>query len=457
MKPEQRIEENKMGLMPVGRLLASMSWPAILSMTINSLYNIIDSVFVSDICEDALTAVTFVFPINMLMLSFGIGTAVGVNSLIARRLGARRVDEAQSAANHGLRLAFFNWILFALIGIFLSKSFMNAYSDIPYIIENGITYMQITTIGSIFIMIAIMIEKELQAMGNMLLPMISSILGAVVNIFLDWVLIFGHLGAPEMGVAGAAVATVIGQLCSMIFCIIVLFKVDKFYKIKIRGFKFNKQILKDIYVVGLPGIVMQSIGSVMQFGINAILAANETAVAVFGAYFRLQSFVFMPVFGMNQGAMPIMGYNYGAGNRHRLMTTFKLGIAAAFIYMSLGLVVFQIFPGQLLDIFHASDAMKEIGIPALKSISFCFVPAAFGIMMSAMFQATGHGTISMFASMIRQLVGILPIAYLMMKLYGLDMVWYAFPIAEIMGLIFSVTMLTRIYKKDIRNLSEIGN
>lgn len=450
---EERIVENKMGVMPIGKLLASMSWPAILSMMINALYNIVDSIFVANISEDALAAVTFVFPINMLIVSFGVGTGVGVNSLISRRLGAQRFEEANLAAEHGLRLALLNWLFFAIFGGIFAEIFMSAYSDIPHIVADGTAYMRITTVGSLFIMLTMMTEKTLQARGNMIFPMMSSLLGAIVNIILDPILIFGYFGMPKMGVTGAALATIIGQFCSMCFCMLALFKIDKFYKIRIRGFRFQWQTIKDIYEIGLPSIVMQSIGSIMLFGFNAILAKNTTAVAVLGVYFRLQSFVFMPVFGMNQGALPIMGYNYGARNRERLMHTFRLALIAAALYMFCGLIVFQLFPSNLLDIFEASFDMKEIGISALRMISLSFLPAAFGIMSTTVFQATAHGLFSLLASFIRQLVALLPIAWILMRLFGVELVWMAFPLAEIVGFVYSAFSLRYVYRKDIKNMT----
>ncbi len=448
-------QENKMGVMPIGRLLASMAWPAIISMTINALYNIVDSMFVAKISEDALAAVTYVFPINMLIVAFGVGTGVGVNSLIARRLGAKNFEEANYAAEHGLRLALINWALFAVFGAFFAKLFMSSYSDIPHIVDDGTAYMRITTIGSIFVMISMMTEKTLQARGNMILPMVSSLIGALTNIVLDPILIFGYFGMPKLGVTGAAAATVIGQFLSMCFCIIVLFKIDNFYKIRIKGFKFSAKIIKDIYEVGMPGIVMQAIGSVMLLGFNAILGEHTTAVAVLGVYFRLQSFIFMPVFGLNQGSMPIMGYNYGAGNRERLMRTFKVAFTAALVYMLFGFLLFQIFPKNLLDIFEASSQMKMIGISALRMISFCFIPASFGIMATAIFQATAHGVFSLLSSFIRQLASLLPIAWVLMRTLGVQYVWLAFPLAEIIGFIFSLIALKYVYSRDIKNLQSI--
>ena len=450
---------NKMGEMPVGRLILNMSWPAILSMLIQAFYNVVDSFFVSKLGEEALAALTYVNPIQFLIISFGVGTGVGINSLISRRLGAGRIEEANLAACHGYRLAFFNWGLFAIIGLFFAKPIMNLMSDNPYIIESGVIYMQIITIGCVFVMVQITSEKILQATGNMTLPMICSIVGAVTNIILDPILIFGYGPFPEMGVAGAAIATVFGQFLSMCLGQYLLFAKEHSVKVRFRGWKFDKQIVKDIYAVGAPSILMQSIGSVMQFGMNLILGSlTETAVAVMGVYGRLQSFVFMPVFGMNQGVMPIMGYNYGARNRKRLMETYKKGFLIALGIMSVGLVIFQLFPSQLLSIFNAqgSQSMYDIGIPALRAISWCFIPASFGIMTSSIFQATGHGFISLWASLIRQLVGILPLAWILAKVGGITLVWYSFPLAEILGTAFLIIMLVHIYKNEIKRLDEMA-
>ena len=450
---------NKMGEMPVGRLILNMSWPAILSMLIQAFYNVVDSFFVSRLGEEALAALTYVNPVQFLIISFGVGTGVGINSLISRRLGAGRIEEANLAACHGYRLAFFNWGLFAIIGLFFAKPIMNLMSDNPYIIESGVIYMQIITIGCVFVMVQITSEKILQATGNMTLPMICSIVGAVTNIILDPILIFGYGPFPEMGVAGAAIATVFGQFLSMCLGQYLLFAKEHSVKVRFRGWKFDKQIVKDIYAVGAPSILMQSIGSVMQFGMNLILGSlTETAVAVMGVYGRLQSFVFMPVFGMNQGVMPIMGYNYGARNRKRLMETYKKGFLIALGIMSVGLVIFQLFPSQLLSIFNAqgSQSMYDIGIPALRAISWCFIPASFGIMTSSIFQATGHGFISLWSSLIRQLVGILPLAWILAKIGGITLVWYSFPLAEILGTAFLIIMLVHIYKNEIKRLDEMA-
>lgn len=454
---QQDKKENIMGTMPVGKLLFTMSWPAILSMTINSLYNIVDSMFVSWVGEDALTAVTLAFPIQMLIISVSVGTGVGINSLIARRLGAGRFEEAQKAASCGFRLAFLNWIIFLVFGIFFAKPFMNAYADgESYIIEAGTSYLQITTILSIFLIIEVGIEKILQAQGNMKVPMLCSMVGAVVNIVMDPIMIFGLFGFPAMGVSGAAIATVLGQFVSMCMGLVFLFKGSHQVPVQIRGFKMDWRIVKEIYAVGFPSILMQSIGTVMNLALNAIIIdISKTGVAVLGVYFRLQSFVFMPTFGLNQGALPIFGYNYGARDGKRLMEAFKKAWISAFVIMFIGFALFQLFPNQLLGIFNASEEMLKIGRPALRLISICFLPASFGIMCSSMFQATGHGFWSLYASLIRQLVGIVPLAFFLSRIpeLGVTGIWMAFPLAEVLGMIYSATLIRYLYKKELKYLN----
>ncbi len=449
----EQIHENKMGTMPIGKLIVTMSWPAILSMLIQALYNIVDSIFVSMISEQALAAVTYIFPVQMLLIAVGVGTGVGINSLISRRLGARCFEEASMAASHGYRLSFFNWAGFALIGILFSDMFMHVFSGTEYVLESGAAYMRIVTIGSLFVLVQVTTEKILQATGNMLFPMLCSIAGAVTNVILDPILIFGIGPFPRMDVAGAAVATVIGQLVSMLLGQYLLFKKDHQVTVKIRGFKMQSNIIRDIYAVGLPAILMQAMLSILQFGLNAILGGlSETAVAVNGVYGRLQSFIFMPVFGLNQGTLPVMGYNYGAQNKERLIKAFKVGFLIAFCIMFIGLILFQMFPKQFLSMFNASEAMYEIGIPALKTISLCFLPASFGILASSFFQAIGHGMMSLWGSLIRQMIGILPLAWILSRIDGLNLVWYAFPLAEILGFLYCVISMRYVYKKDISRL-----
>ena len=453
-QPAQAAGENKMGILPIRPLLLSMAWPAILSMTISALYNIVDSIFVAKLSEDALTAVSIVNPIQMLIIALSVGSGVGINSLIARRLGAHRQEEADQAASTGLRIGLFNYLVFLLIGACFTGIFVSGYAEKgSEIYAQAVIYMQIVCIGSFFLNMQVVFEKILQSTGNMIAPMICSLTGAVINIILDPILIFGLLGAPRLEVAGAAIATITGQLFGMLVGAFIIFKGEHLVSIQVRGFKFNWEIVADIYKVGLPSIVMQSIGSMMIIFYNMILVVySTTAVAVLGVYFKIQSFVFMPVFGLNQGAMPIMGYNYGAAKKDRLMQTYKEALKIALLVMALGLLLFQALPKQLLLMFDASADMLAIGIPALRIISLCFLPAAFGIITGTLFQGTGHGVYSLLCSVIRQLIGILPLAFILIRIGGVTLSWASFPLAELLGLAYSALMLQRLYKNEISKL-----
>ena len=453
-QPAQAAGENKMGILPIRPLLLSMAWPAILSMTISALYNIVDSILVANLSEDALTAVAIVNPIQMLIIALSVGSGVGINSLIARRLGAHRQEEADQAASTGLRIGVFNYLVFLLIGVCFTGIFVSGYAEKgSEIYTQAVIYMQIVCIGSFFLNMQVVFEKILQSTGNMIAPMICSLTGAVINIILDPILIFGLLGAPRLEVAGAAIATITGQLFGMLVGAFIIFKGEHLVSIQVRGFKFNWEIVADIYKVGLPSIVMQSIGSMMIIFYNMILVVySTTAVAVLGVYFKIQSFVFMPVFGLNQGAMPIMGYNYGAAKKDRLMQTYKEALKIALLVMALGLLLFQALPKQLLLMFDASADMLAIGIPALRIISLCFLPAAFGIITGTLFQGTGHGVYSLLCSVIRQLIGILPLAFILIRIGGVTLSWASFPLAELLGLAYSALMLQRLYKNEISKL-----
>ncbi len=449
------MQENKMGVMPIGKLIFSMSWPAILSMLMMAMYNVVDSFFVSRLGEEALAAVTYIFPFQFMLISVAVGTGVGINSLISRRLGARRYEEANMAASHGYRLSFFSWIPFLIIGLFLAGPLMRAMSDTPYIVQEGAVYLRIVMIGSIMVLVQCITEKILQATGNMIVPMICGLVGGIANIVMDPLLIFGLGPFPQLGVAGAAIATLAGQFLSLCVGQYVLFAKKHPVKVRLSGWKWDRQIVKDIYAVGGPAILMQGIGSILQFCMNMILGSfTETAVAVMGIYGRLQSFIFMPCIGLNQGVLPIMGYNYGAQNKERFLGAFKKGFFAAFCIMFCGFLVFQFFPHQLIAIFNAKDSadMYEIGVPAFRAISWCFMPASFGIMSSSVFQASGHGFLSLWGSLIRQFVGILPMALIFAKTMGLNMVWYSFPLAEILGTLYFALMLRYMYKKEFRRM-----
>ena len=451
-------KQNKMGTRPILPLILAMSLPAMMSMLVQALYNVVDSYFVAQVSESALTAVSLVFPIQNLLIAVAVGTGVGLNSLISRRLGERNQKDADSAATHGLLIGLLNWLFFALLGIFFSRTFFTLFTANPEIIAMGESYMSIVCIGSVGFCVSINIEKTLQATGDMIHPMLSQLLGAITNIILDPLFIFGIGPFPQMGVAGAAVATIIGQIASMLYLLFVLFTKKHGVSVVLRGFKPTLSMIKNIYAVGFPAIIMQSIGSVMVVGMNAILIAfSETAVAFFGIYFKLQSFVFMPVFGLNQGLLPIIGFNYGARSRHRVTQTVKWGSIIAVIIMASGTILFWALPAELLGIFNASEQMLAIGVPALRTISLCFIPAALGIVFSSAFQALGKGFSSLFISILRQLIVILPVSLAFAVLtHDLTVVWYAFPIAETFSLIASVLIYAKLYRNVLMGLPEYG-
>lgn len=450
----KEFKENKMGTAPLFRLIMSMALPAMFSMLIQSLYNVVDSIFVSKISQDALTAVSIAYPMQMLIVAFSVGTGVGVNSLMSRRLGEKRHIEATSAAAHGLVLSVITWVLFAIVGIFFSEAYISASAgneaNAPEIIRLGTEYLFTVQVFSLFMFIVAVSEKTIQATGNMIYPMITQLIGAVVNIIFDPICIF----LLDMGVLGAAVATVFGQFCSFVYVMYVFKHKTLNVNITLKGFKFDKNMVKEIYVVGFPSILMQSIASVLTTCLNMILSAlSTTAVAVLGVYFKLQSFVFMPVFGLNQGLMPVMGYNFGACNRKRLMTAYKYGCLIACVIMGIGVMLFMIFPTQLMSIFDADGEMLHMGVTAMRILSINFLPAALGIISSTLFQATGKGIYSLIVSALRQLVIILPVAYLLAMIYkDPNAVWWAYPIAEGAALIVSGLLVMRLYNKNIRHL-----
>ncbi len=457
------LSQNKMGTRPMLPLLLSMSLPAMFSMLIQALYNVVDSIFVASYSPLALTAVSLAAPMQMVSISFAVGTAVGVNSLIARRLGAKNFKEANAAATTGIILAVLNWVFFLIIGLLLSRTFIAMFTDDSQVVEYGTQYLSIVLCVSIGMMLGNMGEKILQSTGNMILPMLSQLFGAIINIIFDPLLIFGIGPFPEMGVVGAAVATVFGQICGMLFIQINLFVRKHAVKITFKGFRMQAQIVKNIYAVGVPAIIMQSIGSVMVSGINAIISIAGVArdltnayINAFGAYFKLQSFVFMPVFGLTQGTSPIIGYNYGARNKKRMYSAFRIALIIAFSLLSAGFLLFQIAPEWILSFFASGDTaanelMLEVGTPALRIISLSFFFAAFGIMFSTLFQAVGKGVYSMILSFARQLVVLLPAAFLLSKI-ELDAMWYAFPIAEIVALLLALVFFAKLRRKEFKML-----
>ena len=448
-----------MGTARMGPLIFSMALPAMVSMIINALYNIVDSIFVAQYSQSELAAVSLVFPLQTLVVAIGVGTGVGVNSLISRRLGEKRQLHADSAAEHGIALSVIGGIVFLVLGFGLSGVFVNAFGATEEVSVQAVQYSHIAVGLSIFVMISMMCEKVQQSTGNMIIPMLQGLTGAIVNIILDPLMIFGIGPFPEMGVTGAALATVIGQIFGMLIGLWGVFKHQKVLKLNMRKFKWRLQTVKDIYRVGLPGIVMQSITSVMTAGMNGILIGfSQTAVNVLAVYFKLQTFVFMPVFGLNQGALPVMGYNYGARNKKRLFGAYRIALGTAVAIMLLGFVLFQLFPEPMLMMFvdrtdaAAMQEMLDTGVPALKTISLSFVGAAFGIINSTVFQATARGLNSLIVSVCRQLVIILPAAWLLGRFVGLNAIWYSFPIAEIASFLISYLLLWREYQSELKYL-----
>ncbi|MBQ8572160.1 MAG: MATE family efflux transporter [Ruminococcus sp.] len=454
----------RMGTAPVLGLIFKMSLPAMFSMLIQALYNVVDSMFLGAYGgnSDALTAVSLAYPMQLLMVAFAVGTAVGVNSVIARRLGEGRRKEAEYAATHGILLAVITWVFFALLGVFASRPFMlflNSGSE--QIVTYGTQYLTIALVFSLGSFVQIMLEKSIQATGNTLLPMASHIIGAVTNIILDWLLIFGIGLFPEMGVKGAAVATVAGQWIAMFFLIIVLFKKNTGIRISFKGFKLKMDVIKDIYRVGLSGIVMQAVGSITVVLINFIIKTSgaysgdvaTAAQTVYGVYYKMQSFVFMPVFGLNQGISPIIGYNYGAKIKERMMKTLRYSLVIAAIIMLLGTVIFHAFPKGLLNLFGLEPDYIDIGIVALRRISLCFLPASVGVVFTALFQSVGKGVRSLLMSLLRQVIIILPLALVFSRV-DVNLIWLAFPIAEFVALVVAVLFFLELNRKDFSRLSQ---
>lgn len=451
--PESTRQENKMGVMPIPKLLITMSLPMIASMLVQALYNIVDSMFVAQLNEDALTAVSLAFPIQNLMIAVAAGTGVGINALLSKSLGEKKYETANRIAVNGILLGVLSSLVFALAGILGSRAFFEIQTKDTQIIEYGVEYMSIITIASIGIFLQITFERLMQSTGKTFFNMITQGTGAIINIILDPILIFGWFGLPKMGVTGAALATVIGQIIAAMMGIFFNQKCNKEIHVTFKGFKPCKHTIGEIYKIGVPSIIMQSIGSLTTFGMNNILLMfSSTAATVFGVYFKLQSFIFMPVFGLTNGMIPIVAFNYGARNKKRIYQTIKLSVAIAVAIMLVGLAVFQLFPATLLGLFEASEHMLSIGVPALRTISLSFIFAGFCIVISSVFQALGNGVYSLVMSFARQIIVILPVAFLFAKFFGLDAVWYSYPIAEIVSVAICIFMLKRILKLKVKNL-----
>ncbi len=458
MGTEETIKENKMGVMPVGKLVFNMSLPMMISMLVQALYNIVDSIFVARLSENALTAVSLAFPLQTLIIAVCAGTGVGMNALLSRSLGEKNTERASKTATNAGFLYLLSYLVFLILGLTIVKPFYaSQIGDADReIMSMGIEYLTIVMAFSFGSFAQIYFERLLTSTGRTVFSMISQLTGAVVNIILDPILIFGLLGAPKMGVAGAAAATVIGQCIAGIVAAVCNHKFNDEIKLSYKNFKPDGQIIRTIYAVGIPSIIMQSIGSIMTYCMNHILIGfSSTATAVFGVYFKLQSFFFMPLFGMNNGITPIIAYNYGAGQRKRMIKTIKLSLKVAFAIAVVGFAAFEIIPGTLLNLFDASGDMLLIGKKALRIIGFQFLISWFCIISGTVFQALGKAVFSMIVSFMRQLVVLIPVAYLMSKL-GLDYVWWSLPIAEIVSFIVSSLFMMKVYREIIKKLPEGG-
>lgn len=449
--------ENKMGVMPVNKLLLNMSLPMMVSMLVQALYNIVDSIFVAKLSENALTAVSLAFPIQTLLIALGTGTGVGVNSLLSKQLGEKDLKQVSKTAMNGVFLAVMSFIVFVIVGIVGVRPFYASQvkgAD-PEILTLGVQYLTIVCVCSFGLYAQLIFEKLLQSTGKTLYSMITQAVGAVTNIILDPILIFGLLGMPKLGVAGAAIATVIGQIVGGTLGLIFNIKVNKEITLTVKGFKPDPGTIGNIYKVGVPSIIIQAIGSVMTYGMNQILITfSSTATAVFGVYFKLQSFFFMPVFGLNNGLIPIVAFNYGAGKRSRVIKAIKCSLVYAFVLLLAGFIVFETVPAVLLGMFEASDEMLAIGVPALRVIAFHFLIAWFCIIAGSVFQALGNGVYSLVVSVARQLVVLLPVAFILARLGGLHAVWWAFPIAELMSFCVSSLFMILINRKVISGIPD---
>ena len=450
-------EENKMGTMPVGKLIFNMSLPMMVSMLVQALYNIVDSIFVAKLSENALTAVSLAFPLQTLLIAVGAGTGVGMNALLSKSLGEKNFKKANDTAANAAVLYILSYILFLILGFSVVKPFYLSQignADVE-IMEMGIEYLSTVMIFSFGLFTQFFFERLLTSTGRTIFSMTSQLTGAVTNIILDPILIFGLFGAPKMGVTGAAIATVIGQCVAGIVAAACNHKYNHDVKLIFKGFKPDLKIIGTIYAVGVPSIIMQSIGSIMTYCMNRILIEfSSTATAVFGVYFKLQSFFFMPVFGLNNGITPIIAYNYGAKQRKRMIHTIKLSMAVAFCLTFVGFIAFEAIPQVLLGMFNSSQQLLEIGIPALRIIGIHFLIAWFCIVAGTVFQALGKAVFSMIVSIMRQLFVLVPAAYILAKVGGLHAVWWSFPIAEIISLAVSLTFLIRIYNTIIKKLPE---
>ena len=448
-------KENRMGVMPIGKLLFSMSTPMVISFLVQSLYNIVDSVFVARYSPDALAAVSLAYPIQILMIAVSVGTGVGVNALLSRLLGEGKKDRAKATADNAVLLAIISSIAFAIFGAIGTKAFFDAQTNSESIRSLGYSYLSIVSIFSFGLILEVTYERILQSTGKTIYNMITQGIGAIINIILDPILIFGLLGAPKMGVAGAAIATVTGQIIAMILSFVfnMIYNEEVDISFGKHIFKPDFIIIKDIYKVGIPSIAMQSMSTLMMLGLNKILVRySDMAVNVLGIYYKLQSFVFMPIFGLNNGMTPIVAYNYGARNKDRIMKVLKYSFLSSLVIMVIGTAIFWLFPKELMILFSPNEEMLRLGIPALRICSLCFILAAFDVIAIASFQSLGNGMYALYASFLRQLVLILPLAYILSNMFGLEAVWYSIPLAELGCAFLDIYLMKKIYKQKIANL-----
>ena len=447
------MKENKMGTMEVRRLILTMSLPIMISMLVQALYNIVDSMFVARVSEAALAAVSLCYPIQMIMVAVACGTGVGINALLSRYLGEKKQEKASQVAMHGLFCAICNWLVFAVIGLFFSEAFLRLFSDDVQIIMMGISYMQICTICSFGVFVQITYERIMQSTGNTIYNMVIQGVGALINIILDPIFIFGLGPVPALGTAGAAIATVIGQIVAMFLGIIITQKKVREVQLSVRGFHLDGMLMKAMYRIAIPAILMQSIMSFMTVMMNMILAPfSEMAVSVFSIYYKLQQFVFMAVLGMNNALIPILSYNYGANQMERIREGIRFALWMSCVIMAIGTVVFQLLPTQLLYLFDAKETLLSIGIPALRTISVSFVFAGISMVLCSVFQALGSPNHSLLVTLLRQMVILLPLAYGFSSAFGLDMCWWSFPITEVLCALLSLYLLRSVQKRVLLQL-----
>ena len=427
--------ENKMGTMPEGRLIVTMSFPIMLSMLVQALYNIVDSAFVARISEDALTAVSLAFPVQLLMIAVATGTGVGVNALLSRRLGEKKQEAANAVAINGIFLSVCCWLVFAVLGVLFGRQFIALFTEVPAIIEMGTGYVTVVTVASCGVFLLFVAERLMQATGNTVYHMVTQLIGALLNCILDPIMIFGWFGCPALGTTGAALATVISQIIAMSIGFAINVRLNHDVRIHIRGFRPDAAILGEIVRIGLPAALQQSLLSVLTVGLNRILMPfSQTAVSFYGVYYKLQNFLFMPVYGLNNALIPMIGYNFGAKNRRRIERITRFALLLALGIMAAGTVLFELLPVPLLRLFDASDAMLAIGVPGIRIISVSFCLAGVSVILCGCMQGLGRGNESLAVALLRQLIVILPVAAMLSRI-SLDAVWFSFPIAEAIGLL----------------------